>query len=750
MRRFAWSPLVLGAALAACNTIPAVDEAQKLIAQGRTEEGILQLEQAARDNPNSAQAFSTYMAARDAYVIELVRQGDAARLFGDTAAAEQLFQRALRVDPGSSIARNGLDALVRDRRSIVLAAQAEEAFKAGRFAEAEAKAKAALADNPGNRAARTVLRQVADRQAQAQVAPPQLTAALGKPITLEFRDANIRSVFEAISRSLGINFVLDRDVRQDLRVTIFVRNTNLDDVLKILLVSNQLDRKVINENSLLIYPNTPAKQKDYQALAVRGFYLTNADVKQTAAMIRAIVKTRDLYIDEKLNLLVMRDTPDAIRLAEHLVATQDLGEPEVMLQVEVLEVASSKLQEIGLRYPDAIRYGLMPMAVDTGTGGGTGTTTSTALPPFINLRDTSGWTLFTTNPLVVLTLRQTDGATNLLANPRIRVKNRDKAKIHIGEKVPVITTTSTANVGVSSSVSYLDTGLKLDVEPNIYLDDEVAIKVALEVSNIIEQLNISGTLAYRLGTRNTATTLRLRDGETQVLAGLISDEDRRTANKVPGLSELPILGRLFSSNLDTRNKTDIVLLITPRVVRTLARPEGTPAEFAAGTDANPGAPALQLRPTAAQSLSLAPGAGAAAAAPAAPAPPQVARAAPGQAVNLLWAAPSQAVAGREFTISVGIPPGAEARAARLEIAYDPKVLQALGGAPLGEGRVGVDVQGPVAAGASAAPTELRFRVLATAPGTTQLRVEGAGGIDFGGNPVGVVTPGTHTITVVAQ
>jgi general secretion pathway protein D len=742
MRTFTWLPLALCALLAACNTIPAVDEAQKLIAQGRTEEGIAKLEQAARDNPNNAQAFSTYMAARDAYVIELVRQGDAARVFGDTAAAEQLFRQALRVDPASVLARNGLDALVRDRQSIVLAAEAEDAFKAGRLADAERKAKAALSGNPGNRAARTVLRQIAERQAQAQTAPPQLTAALGKPITLEFRDANIRSVFEAISRSLGINFVLDRDVRQDLRVTIFVRNTNLDDVLKILLVTNQLDRKVINENSLLIYPNTPAKQKDYQALAVRGFYLTNADVKQTAAMIRAIVKTRDLYIDEKLNLLVMRDTPDAIRLAEQLVATQDLGEPEVMLQVEVLEVASSKLQDIGIRYPDAIRYGLLP--VDPGTG-----TTTPTLPQFINLRDMSGLTFFTTNPMVVLNLRQTDGATNLLANPRIRVKNRDKAKIHIGEKVPVITTTSTANVGVSSSVSYLDTGLKLDVEPNIYLDDEVAIKVQLEVSNIIEQLNVSGTIAYRLGTRNTATTLRLRDGETQVLAGLISDEDRRAANKVPGLAELPLLGRLFSSNLDERKKTDIVLLITPRVVRSLARREGTAAEFPAGTDANPGAPPMLLRPTAARSVSLAPGAGAAPAAPTAPA-----AAAPGRSVsllvNLLWAAPSQAVAGREFTISIGIPPGAEARAARLEIAYDPKVLQAIGGSSLGEGRVAVDVQGPVAAGASAAPTELRFRVLATAPGSTQLRVEGAGAIDFGGNPIGVVTPGTHTINVVAQ
>lgn len=733
MKTCRWVELTLCMLLAACNTIPAVEDGRKLIAEGRTEEGLAKLEQAARDNPNSAQALSNYIGAREAYVIELVRQADAARLFGDITSAEVLFQQALRVDPGSTLARNGLQTLERDRRGAAFAAEAEAALKAGRTAEAEARAKAALAENPANRTARAVLRQIAERQAQAQVAAPELKAALGKPITLEFRDANIRSVFEAISRSLGINFVLDRDVRQDLRVTIFVRNTNLDDVLKILLTTNQLDRKVINDNSLLIYPNTPAKQKDYQALAVRGFYLTNADVKQTAAMIRAIVKTRDLYIDEKLNLLVMRDTPDAIRLAEQLVATQDLGEPEVVLQVEVLEVASSKLQEIGLRYPDAIRYGLLP------------TDPATTLPALINLRDMSGLTFFTTNPLVVLNLRQTDGSGNLLANPRIRVKNRDKARIHIGEKVPVITTTSTANVGVSSSVSYLDTGLKLDVEPNIYLDDEVAIKVQLEVSNIIEQINVSGTIAYRLGTRNTATTLRLRDGETQVLAGLISDEDRRSANKVPGLAELPLLGRLFSSNLDERKKTDIVLLITPRVVRSLARREGTAAEFPAGTDTNPGAPPMQLRPTAARSVSLEPGAGTAPA-PVAPA----AAAAQTRSVNLLWAAPSRAVAGGEFTVNIGLPAGAEARTARLEVAYDPGVLQPVGGTPTGEGRVGVDVQGPVAAGASTAPVQLRFRVLATAPTSTQLRIEGAGATDFGGAPVGLITPGAHTVNVVAQ
>ncbi len=180
----------------------------------------------------------------------------------------------------------------------------------------------------------------------------------------------------------------------------------------------------------------------------------------------------------------------------------------------------------------------------------------------------------------------------MLANPRIRVKNKEKAKIHIGDRVPVITTTAAAAGGfVSESVTYLDVGLKLEVEPLIYLDDEVGIKVGLEVSNIAREVRstTSNTLTYQIGTRNATTNLRLHDGETQVLAGLINDEDRRSAARVPGLGELPVLGRLFSNTNETASRTEIMLLITPRLMRSLARPEARSVEFAAGTEASTGA-----------------------------------------------------------------------------------------------------------------------------------------------------------------
>jgi len=191
------------------------------------------------------------------------------------------------------------------------------------------------------------------------------------------------------------------------------------------------------------------------------------------------------------------------------------------------------------------------------------------------------------DPTLLLKLSKTDTDSNLLANPRIRVKNREKAKIHIGERVPVITTTSSVNIGIAESVNYLEVGLKLSVEPDIHIEDDVSIKVELEVSNIIDTITTSsGSKTYRLGTRTAQTTLRLKNGETQVLAGLIQDMDRTSAQKVPLLGDIPLLGRLFSSHGSDKNKTEIMLLITPHIVRNLERPAVGITEFMSGTSAS--------------------------------------------------------------------------------------------------------------------------------------------------------------------
>jgi general secretion pathway protein D len=510
-----------------------------------------------------------------------LQTGDNARAAGQLEAAEIAYQKALRFDPENANAKAGIAAVARDRASLSVVKEAEEAYKRGDLDSALAKAQEVLKTNPTQRDARAIVRKVEEQRIKAEQTSPQLAAALKNTITIELRDAPVRSVFELLSKRSGLNFVYDRDVPQDLRVTVFVRDTTIEEVIRFVLVTSQLERRVLNPNTVLIYPNTPAKAQAYKELTVKSFYLANADVKQTANLVRQLVKTQDLFVDEKLNLLVIRDTPQAVRMVEKLIASHDLSEPEVMLEVEVLEIGHSQLSQIGVEWPGRVALGVQ--GAENVRGQLTGTEAKNLNSGLFRLN--------VSDPLVALNLRQQAGRTNVLANPRIRVKNKEKARIHIGDKVPVITTTAGATGFVSESVNYLDVGLKLEVEPQVHLEDEVGIKVGLEVSNISQELKTSsGTVAYQVGTRNANTTLRLRDGETQVLAGLISDEDRRQAQKVPGASRLPVIGRLFSSSNDTVNKTEVVLLITPRVIRNVERPGPRLEEFNSGTELEVGRP----------------------------------------------------------------------------------------------------------------------------------------------------------------
>lgn len=481
--------------------------------------------------------------------------------------------------------------------------EGQDLMAQGRLEEALVRLELALQENPNNAEVRLAVAQTREKLMARQVQQMQgqllqeakrpaeetqtprtpekpAPSGLDKTINVDFKEATLSQVCQVLFRTAGLNFVFDKDVRTDQPISIMLRRTAVRDVLSLILLSQQLEQRFINPETVMIYPNTPAKARDYQPLSVRSFYLTNIDAKTAAATLRTILKARDLVSDEKQNVVVMRDTPEAIRMAEKLLAVHDMPEPEVMLEVEVLEVKRSRLQELGLLWPGQLT--LTPLA---STAGGPVT-----LKDLIN---TTATTLGTNGPSLTINARAESGDTNLLANPRIRTRNREIAKIMIGDRVPNITTTSTATGFVAESVQYIDIGLKLDVQPTIYLDNEVAIRIALEVSNIVSQVQTkSGTLAYQIGTRNASTVLRLKDGENQVLAGLISDEERSSGNKIPGLGDLPIIGRLFGSKRDEGAKTELVLSITPRLIRNNKRPSIEQTEFSIGPESamRPSAP----------------------------------------------------------------------------------------------------------------------------------------------------------------
>ncbi len=599
--RTALAALALALALGGCATSPE-RESQQLWSEGHFEEAVLLLRDASARDPGDRSLLAAYHRRRDLALSQISIAADSAVTARHLDEAQDLYERALRLDPNWVRARDGLERVATARRIDFYLADARKWADEGRVAAAEGRLRQVLAAEPGNRAAKRLLQQLHERQQESNEVPGVLRSALAKPVSVEFRETPIRAIFEVLSRAAGLNFVFDKDVRTDTKITIFIRNNPVEDVLHVLLGTNGLDSKVLNENTLLVYPNTPAKNKDYQELVVRSFYLVNADAKLVETMLKSMAHIKDIFVDEKLNMVVVRDTPDAVRLAEHMVESVDIAEAEVMLELEVVELSRTRALDLGIQLPSSIQRGsLSPVS----TGASSGATSAGSI-----LTSQIG-SLVTTipNPLLLANLYAQDTDANLLANPRIRVKNKEKAKVLIGEKLPVITSTAVQNAGVASSVSYIDVGLKLEVEPQVYLDDEVGIKVNLEVNSNLGSVTVGSgtagqTTAYQVGTRSAQTTLRLHDGETQVLAGLINDNESATWSKVPGLSDIPGIGRLFSNDNGTHEKTEIVLLVTPRIVRNLATPDSGRVLLPAGTETVVGARPLTIGPTAPGSMSV--------------------------------------------------------------------------------------------------------------------------------------------------
>ncbi|MDC6170541.1 secretin N-terminal domain-containing protein [Paucibacter sp. XJ19-41] len=586
--RLAW---LLIMALAGCAN-PVLREAEELTRTNQLPQAHAVLEKALSQTPTDAALRAAEMRTREQLNARLLMQIEGLRASGRWEEAREAVQRLRELDPRHPRLAWFEAEIARGQSQESKLAEARRHLRENRLTRAEALAHEIVAETPSHPGARLLLSQIAQAR-PLEALTGELGAAFQKPVTLEFREAPLRQVFEALARSSNVNFVFDKDVRADAKVTVFLRNVSMDEAMRVILSTQQLDRKLLNDSSVLIFPNTQGKQREHQELITRTLYLTNADVKQVQAMVRTIAKVRDIHIDERLNLMVVRDTPEVMRLVEKLIASVDLPEPEVMLEVEVIELASNRVDELGLQWPEQVQYGLPGVAA--------------GVQVLLGQRDNFRASI--ANPALVAKAKGNSGNVNLLANPKIRVRNREKAKVHIGEKLPVFTTTSAVNVGVSASVTYLDVGLKLDVEPTIQLDNEVIIKVGLEVSNLIREVEgPSGSKAYQVGTRLTSTSLRLNDGETQVLAGLINDEDRRSAAGLPGLSSLPVLGRLFGVQSDTRNKTEVVLLITPRIVRNLALPDAGLTRQPGGTDAQPGAYSSRMRNEARAGVGLSGGA----------------------------------------------------------------------------------------------------------------------------------------------
>jgi len=575
--------LLLSALIAGCATERLRRESVKAFEQGAYEEAIANLEEAVRNDPSNLELRLELRLRLEAAVQQLITAADRARANGDRESAATSYRRVLTLEPGNDRALRGLKGVQADRRHAERTAKAEQLFAAKQIDAAELEVHAVLAEDPGFAAATALLSRIELARGPTS-AVLRLKTRDERPVSLQFRDAPTKMVFEALARQTGLNFIFDKDVKSEGKTTIFVNQVPVEQAIDLILAQNQLGRQVLSENIALIYPNTAAKQKEYRDEIVHTFYLTNAAPKDAESLLKTVLGTKTLFVDEHSSTLVMRDTPEHVRMAEKLVASLDVPEPEVIMEVEVLEITHSLLEQLGINYPSNVSFSLTKPPNSEGAG-----TTGLVLGDIAKQNKN---TISVSSLGVSVDLLKQVGVTNVLSSPRIRARNREKAKILVGNRLPVVTSGTSATVGgafSTSNVQYIDAGLTLEVQPTIHNDGNVAIKISLEVSSIIKQISVpigngGTTLAYEIGTRNASTLLELKDGETQVLAGLIQDTDQRNSSHIPGLGDLPILGRLFGSNGTTRDKNEIVLSITPRLIRTQPRPSSETTEFWYGTE----------------------------------------------------------------------------------------------------------------------------------------------------------------------
>ncbi|MDR4513764.1 secretin and TonB N-terminal domain-containing protein [Nitrosomonas sp.] len=582
----------------------AFEEGQLLIQNGELELGLLRLEQAAQEEPNNKEIRAVLTRQRDAVLGQMLTDAVNTRLSGDLDLAEEKFLRILDLFPRNERAQAGLDAVSQDRDHVASVEYAQQLLTLNDVDGAEKAVRAVLQENPMQPQAREFIKELNKHIARAESMDLTLETAFNKPLSMEFKDTELKSVFEIMSRTAGVNFVFDKDVRQEAKVSVFVRDNTVEDILKLLLMTNQLAYTRLNDNSLLIYPNTPAKQKEYQELMVRSFHVAYTDVKQMVAMVRGLVKAKDIYVNEQLNLFIMRDTLEAIRMVEKLVSLNDLPEPEIMLEVMILTVDRNNEFLLGPNLPQSTTFNFVP---------GAGTAAAAAADATVKLSQIDSlpkFRSFTIRNQVQVDFKHNISLGDVLANPRVRVKNRESAKFHIGRREPIFTSNVAAGVSavVTSTPTFIDIGTKLDIEPLIGLNNDVTLKVQLEVSDSNRDVPApdGNSRVPVIFTTNAETVLTLKDGETEVIAGLLEDKETRSVRGLAGLINIPGLDRLTSGQEVERTKREIVLLLTPRIIRNISQQTQLESEFHYGTANEAGKLPVRIRKTSAGGLALAP------------------------------------------------------------------------------------------------------------------------------------------------
>jgi len=442
-----------------------------------------------------------------------------------------------------------------------------------------------------SRRGQTELQAVIERSRNLPPLGMELPETAKLPDSLVFSQAGSRAVFASIGRFADISLVFDPGFR-DTPISVDLRNLSLQDALTAITASTRTFYRVTAPLTITIVPDTPSKRREYEESVARVFYLSNADVKEVIDLLRIVVDVRNISAITATNSISIKDTPDRLAAAERLITAIDKARPEVVIDIEILEVDRTRLREYGLQIASQGSFGI--------NGSADVNRDNFSLQSLRNL--TQADVFLSGLPGVYYRLLKNDANTRTLANPQLRTSEGLAAQARFGERVPLPVTTFApiATGGINqqpiTSFVYENIGVNIDITPRTHHDDEVTLALKLSLSSI-SGTGFGGLPTF--GNREISTTIRLKDGETNMLAGLIRDDERTVFSGIPGLSDIPVIGRLFAHNNKQTQQTDILLTLTPHIVRVLELSEADLRPFRLGRDST-GAlvdlPNIQLPP----------------------------------------------------------------------------------------------------------------------------------------------------------
>ncbi|MGD2115261.1 MAG: cohesin domain-containing protein [Acidobacteriota bacterium] len=525
--------VLLGLAVSGCTGFRAARQAEIATQNGNWDEAVLRWSEAVNQEPGNIQYKANLLRAQVQASVEHFEKGKRFHEAGVLERALVEYQQAVRLDPSNQYAQVELEKV---RKEIEAARQGTDL---------------------------ATIEEMKRRARGIRPQPPLLNPRSDEPISLEFPEPTpIKMIYRALGKAFGINILFDPNLK-DLDIPIVLREVTAQDALEILMRAAGHFYKVLDPQTIIIAADTPQNRRNYEDLVIQAFFLSNADVKDAMTILRSLIGAKQIAMNEQLNAILLRDTADKVKVAEKIIETVDKAKAEVVVDVELLQLSTNKLRDLGVE--------LQPFSItqtlDTG-----GEDNALRLSDIEALNE-NNWTL--TIPNFVYTFVKNNTDAQLLAQPRLRISEGEKARLVIGDRVPIpVTSFNTANtVGGSivpiTSFQYQDVGITINIEPRVHHNKEVTLNLTVEVSQVSGQVSGGGGQAAQpiIGTRTIESTIRLKDGETNFLAGLIRQDNSFSDSGVPGLSDIPVLGRLFSKNTTDNRRTDVILTLTPHIVR---------------------------------------------------------------------------------------------------------------------------------------------------------------------------------------